>query len=330
MKSLKQTETQASFPESPEKYASNYSSITLSTIQLQALSLGPKFYSTSTNIIELNAKIQFESLIRQTNDLIPVSNKDFEHFKTTLVDCCNQYVNKTPTISRLLTKEHKSQLSDLRRNQDLVLCRPDKGAGIVLMDCLDYVTKISSILSDPVKFSIETVQKDTTEKTEQMLIKILKKIEDEAIINCDFYGLPNVRKNNVPLRPILDMNNSPYHLIAKWLVDILQPVKNHIKKYNSLDSFDFVDSIRNINVTGKKMLSLDVTSLFTNVPLTETICFLCDYIENNNLDMRIPKQYLKELLLRCTLNVQFRFNDAFYRQMDGVAMGSPLGPRLAD
>ncbi|VDP77226.1 unnamed protein product [Schistosoma mattheei] len=81
MENLKPTEKQA-FRKLPEKYVFNYFSVTLSTIQLQALSLG-------RNNDELNAKIQFESLILQTNDLIPVSNKDYEHFKTTLVDCCN-------------------------------------------------------------------------------------------------------------------------------------------------------------------------------------------------------------------------------------------------
>ena len=40
--------------------------------------------------------------------------------------------------------------------------------------------------------------------------------------------------------------------------------------------------------------------------------------------------YLKEIILRCTLNIQFCFNNNLYRQIDGVAMGSPLGPVLAD
>ena len=39
---------------------------------------------------------------------------------------------------------------------------------------------------------------------------------------------------------------------------------------------------------------------------------------------------LKQLLLFCTHNIQFKFNDKIYRQKDGVAMGSPLGPILAD
>ena len=44
----------------------------------------------------------------------------------------------------------------------------------------------------------------------------------------------------------------------------------------------------------------------------------------------IPRNQLRELLLLCTKNVQFVFNGSFYRQVDGVAMGSPLGPVLTD
>ena len=38
---------------------------------------------------------------------------------------------------------------------------------------------------------------------------------------------------------------------------------------------------------------------------------------------------MKELLLLCTKNAHFTFNNKIYQQCDGVAMGSPLGPVIA-
>ena len=38
---------------------------------------------------------------------------------------------------------------------------------------------------------------------------------------------------------------------------------------------------------------------------------------------------MKELLLLCSKNVHFTFNNDIYQQCDGVAMGSPLGPVIA-
>lgn len=62
------------------------------------------------------------------------------------------------------------------------MCRPDRSAGIVLMNIHSYVINLSSILSDAVRLSRETFQKDATEKTEQMLTKILKKMSLLSIV----------------------------------------------------------------------------------------------------------------------------------------------------
>jgi hypothetical protein len=78
------------------------------------------------------------------------------------------------------------------------------------------------------------------------------------------------------------------------------------------------------------MSSMDVTSLFTNVPLQETVQTVCDYIARENLNVGIPPSELYRLLLLCTSNVKFRFQNKCYRQIDGIGMGSPLGPLLAD
>ena len=42
--------------------------------------------------------------------------------------------------------------------------------------------------------------------------------------------------------------------------------------------------------------------------------------------MKLSKKEMKELLLLCTKNTHFTFNNEIYQQCDGVAMGPPLGP----
>ena len=77
------------------------------------------------------------------------------------------------------------------------------------------------------------------------------------------------------------------------------------------------------------MVSFDVTSLFTNVPLDETIEIILRrvYIDQK-INTNIPVKEMKELLHLCTKNVHFIFKGEIYIQIDGVAMGSPLGPVL--
>ena len=79
------------------------------------------------------------------------------------------------------------------------------------------------------------------------------------------------------------------------------------------------------------MVSFDVSSLFTNVPLEETIkiCLEALYDQSNSRPV-IPKDVFVELMKSATSLVEFSFNNTMYKQTDEVAMGSPLGPALAD
>ena len=75
-----------------------------------------------------------------------------------------------------------------------------------------------------------------------------------------------------------------------------------------------------------QMVSFDVKSLFTNVPLETTIAVILRRIyTNHELTTSLNKEEMKELLLLCTKNVHFK-----QIQVDGVAMRSPLAPLLAN
>ena len=77
------------------------------------------------------------------------------------------------------------------------------------------------------------------------------------------------------------------------------------------------------------MASLDVDSLFTNIPLEKTIDIFVDNLYNDNQNTpNIPKHDFRNLLNVVTQETFFMFNNKYYKQVDGVAMGSPLGPAL--
>ena len=79
------------------------------------------------------------------------------------------------------------------------------------------------------------------------------------------------------------------------------------------------------------MGSLDVDSLFTNILLDETIDICINQLsENTDTVEGFKKSELKQLLCLATKETYFIFNGLLYEQIDGVAMGSPLGPSLAN
>ena len=79
------------------------------------------------------------------------------------------------------------------------------------------------------------------------------------------------------------------------------------------------------------MASLDVESLFTNIPLNETInnC-VSDLHNKNRYNEKLSKRDLFKLLETATSKSFFIFDSILYKQVDRVAMGSPLGPTLAN
>ncbi|VDQ03208.1 unnamed protein product [Trichobilharzia regenti] len=81
-----------------------------------------------------------------------------------------------------------------------------------------------------------------------------------------------------------------------------------------------------MKVSNKFMASFGATSLFTVISVNETIEVIC---QQSDL-FPLPEPEFKRLLLMCTMGVKHQFDNTLYRQIDGVAMGSPLSPVLAD
>ena len=74
-----------------------------------------------------------------------------------------------------------------------------------------------------------------------------------------------------------------------------------------------------------------MVSLFTSVPLDYTIKLILDKIyRDKRIETKLSKKEMKKLLETCTKEMHFSFNGEIYRQVDGVAMGSPLGPVIAN
>ena len=100
--------------------------------------------------------------------------------------------------------------------------------------------------------------------------------------------------------------------------------------YCTTDSFSFVKELQQVSSKDKFLVSFDVTSLFTNIPLTETIELAINLIKANEPSVKLSRAQLRKMFLFATKQAHFLFNGDYYDQIDGVAMGSPLGPVLAN
>ena len=77
--------------------------------------------------------------------------------------------------------------------------------------------------------------------------------------------------------------------------------------------------------------SLDVEFLFTNVPLQRGLKIFVDRIYNKKLvKTKLKKSTLRKLIREMCTKTVFSCNNKVYEQTDGVSMGGPLGPVLAN
>ena len=152
-------------------------------------------------------------------------------------------------------------------------------------------------------------------------------------VHALIYGTPKMHKfsskDSFPkLRPIVSSIGTFNYNLARFLFDFLSPLVPN--DYSCKDTFSFVSQIKNANLSRKFLVPYDVTSLFTNIPLQENIDIPKNVIFNPNPNLNITKKELKRLFLFAALQTHFIFNSKFYAQIDGVALGCPLAPVLAN
>ena len=129
-------------------------------------------------------------------------------------------------------------------------------------------------------------------------------------------------------RPILSAIETPMYKIAKFLVPILKDLT--CNECSVKDSFDFAKETLQQS-SDCFMESLDITSLFTNIPLDGTIINCSNELfDKKQYVSNLDQASFEKLLVLATKESFFIFDKTFYKKLDGVAMGSPLGPTLAN
>ena len=171
-------------------------------------------------------------------------------------------------------------------------------------------------------------------KSKHLTKDVYNRIRPVGSTRPRMYGVPKIHKADIPLRPILSMINSPQHELAKLLTEILQPVVNKYSTFTVKDTFEFCEKLEEFSdscasISETFMCSFDIKSLFTNVPLKETID-ICVNVLSRDEEVPtpgVPEDLLRKLLLKATTEVEFSFNNIIFKQTDGVAMDPHWGQR---
>ncbi|VDP71829.1 unnamed protein product [Echinostoma caproni] len=133
---------------------------------LEVLSLGPQSCGPTGRTKQLDLEVQFKNLFSQLSDLSPSSSQNVAQLKSTLVNTCYYRLDNKPMKKDLVTPQHRERLKGSGNNHDVILCGPDKGTVVVILNRSDYVTKMNNIIRDSTKFKKMSGEKDKTEQIE--------------------------------------------------------------------------------------------------------------------------------------------------------------------
>ena len=102
------------------------------------------------------------------------------------------------------------------------------------------------------------------------------------------------------------------------------------------NSQHFVEEVKGLNLKENEiMVSFDVRSLFTNVPIAESIQVIYDrLVKDMCLEERtiliLTAERIVEMLELCLRSTYFSYQGVFYEQKEGAAMGSPVSAVVAN
>ena len=144
------------------------------------------------------------------------------------------------------------------------------------------------------------------------------------------YGLLKLHKPNVPLRRIVSFCGSPNYDLSKYLTRILKTLTDE-SRHKLQSTENFIDAIKTVKVPDDhKLVSFDVKSLFTSIPLQLALDCTETAINNSTLQLPILTNDLMDLLNLCLTSTYFHYNGKHYKQLDGKTMGSPVSVVVAE
>ena len=245
----------------------------------------------------------YELLYRSTADLF-MTSEEREHYKAKLKDIAfssYKFLNDYCKYENYLSSEELSFLKTLMRNKNIVIQKADQGNTVVIMDKEKYIQGVKNVISYSSKFIPLNIPPEdyinyivNAEKKFRKLFNNLydnnKISKDEFLKICPvccrpgiLYGNPKVHKpvvDNMPkFKPILSAINTPGYNLSKFLIPILEHLTH--SEFTVKDSFSFAKEITKYN-SSLLMASL-VESLFTKIPLKETINNCVSDLHNKNL-----------------------------------------------
>ncbi len=324
------------------QWISNISNTTIPDYVTTVLGLGPKFglpyEHKKMPIIKTLSGI--ESYLYNNPSADEIRAKVI-NITTNFLNNYKRSKNSDKFILQLVNKTKKF----LADNQQIIVIKADKGNKTIIMNRSEYEESMDKLLND--QSTYKKTSRDPTlriQKTGNDLIKLWRlqnRINDEQEKHLQThnsvapacYGLGKLHKKVsgeiIPLRPVVATIQSPLYKLSQLIAKCLSKVVSE-SPYYLKDSWQFAKCVKGLKIpAGYKLISLDATSLFTNVPLDLSLQAIEKRWPKIQQHTFLTKNQFLEAVKTIVSESYFRYGDHYYLQIDGLAMGNSISGFLA-
>ncbi|XP_062715221.1 uncharacterized protein LOC134291471 [Aedes albopictus] len=242
----------------------------------RTLMLGPNYnvpnrgnFPYIETVAEIDRAIKNKDNVEEIRAEVATAMSNFINYNNQPRHHQQEWIAKDVGRSRKFLKEHPN----------ILLTKADKGNKTVILSSEEYEEKMEGMLQDAETY--EKIRFDPTARIARKIKSILDGWKDRRYIdsrthrrlnvsNCHpprIYGLPKIHKQGRPLRPVVSTIGSTTYKLAQYLSDILGKIVGKTEAH-VVNSFTFASEVSGTQISeDETMFSLDVTSLYTNVPV---------------------------------------------------------------
>ena len=228
-----------------------------------------------------------------------------------------------------LTRKERQALNQLTNNPMLIINKADKGSTIVVQDRSEYIAKAMKHLNDETTY--QPLRENITHKLKDLINNKLQFLRKNGFLRepwyqfckpptkhrtSKIYFLKKIHKNPMGIRPIVSSCDSITEKISQFVDKWLQPYVRNLPSYVK-DTTEFINQIEATQLpTNCKLASIDVSSLYTNIPHEEGVESALHFLKTNPEGYRYPEQpnpdILGELMNLVLKHNVFEFDEKFY------------------